>query len=174
MKEDTKKWIEFAEMDLKVSKLTYQNGIYTYSAYHAQQAAEKYLKAYLIEKEEFNPQKAQNTRHKRTNKSMRKHRRQLYTSPRGWRRQTNNIRNKRKIPGIRVPSHKKNGKRSHPTSRKSQKPRPRKARLTPSSLLNRHKPSNLFKRKLCAVSTRQISVGHGQLQQIIYPKTVNI
>ena len=57
MKEDTKKWIEFAEMDLKVSKLTYQNGIYTYSAYHAQQAAEKYLKAYLIEKEEFNPKK---------------------------------------------------------------------------------------------------------------------
>jgi len=49
MREDTKKWIEFAAMDLRLARLAMEDGIYAYSAYHAHQAVEKFLKAFLIE-----------------------------------------------------------------------------------------------------------------------------
>lgn len=48
MKEDVKLWIEKADKDLKLAKLAFSSQIYDYSAFHAQQAVEKYLKAFLI------------------------------------------------------------------------------------------------------------------------------
>ena len=48
MREEIKKWLEFAEMDLKLAKLALENGIYIHAAFHSQQAVEKYLKAFLI------------------------------------------------------------------------------------------------------------------------------
>lgn len=49
MREDTGRWVSFADKDLRLAELALENGIYVYAAYHAQQAVEKYLKAYLIE-----------------------------------------------------------------------------------------------------------------------------
>ena len=55
MREDVERWLKFAEMDLRVSRLAFENKIYIYSAYHAQQAVEKYLKAFLISKDQPYP-----------------------------------------------------------------------------------------------------------------------
>ncbi len=41
-------WIRYAEEDLDMAKATYAMGKYRYSCYFSQQAAEKYLKAFLI------------------------------------------------------------------------------------------------------------------------------
>ena len=49
MREDTKRWVEYANMDLKLAKLALDNEIYVYSSYHSQQAVEKFLKAFLID-----------------------------------------------------------------------------------------------------------------------------
>ncbi|MEM5820946.1 MAG: HEPN domain-containing protein [Candidatus Aenigmatarchaeota archaeon] len=49
MKEDTKKWLKLAEDDLKLSKISLDHDILEYSVFHAQQAAEKFLKAFLAE-----------------------------------------------------------------------------------------------------------------------------
>ena len=49
MREDTRRWVEFADMDLKLAKVALKNKIYIYAAYHAQQAVEKFLKSFLIE-----------------------------------------------------------------------------------------------------------------------------
>ena len=51
MREDTRRWLRYAEYDLRMAELALEHGIYVHAAYHAQQAAEKYLKAYLIEHE---------------------------------------------------------------------------------------------------------------------------
>jgi len=53
MREDTRKWVDFANMDLKLAILAMNDGIYVYSAYHAQQSVEKFLKAILIENGKF-------------------------------------------------------------------------------------------------------------------------
>ncbi len=55
MREDVRKWIEYANLDLRMSEIAFENKIYIYSAYHAQQAAEKYLKAFLISRNEHYP-----------------------------------------------------------------------------------------------------------------------
>jgi len=49
MREDTARWIRYAEYDLRLAEAALESGIYVYAAYHAQQAVEKLLKAFLIE-----------------------------------------------------------------------------------------------------------------------------
>ncbi len=49
MKEQVKKWLLFANEDLRVAKLVLKEGIYNQVCFHAQQTVEKSLKA-LIEK----------------------------------------------------------------------------------------------------------------------------
>ncbi|NJF25787.1 HEPN domain-containing protein [Thermococcus sp. Bubb.Bath] len=41
-------WIRKGEDDLKLAELALENGIYDYVAFHAQQAVEKFLKAFLV------------------------------------------------------------------------------------------------------------------------------
>ena len=51
MKEETKRWIEKAEDDIRVAKYMLKMKQYTYAAFWCQQAAEKSFKAVQIEKE---------------------------------------------------------------------------------------------------------------------------
>ncbi len=44
-------WISKGEDDLKLAELALENGIYDYAAFHAQQVAEKFLKAFLVKAE---------------------------------------------------------------------------------------------------------------------------
>jgi len=53
MKKDTKNWVLLAEEDLKDAKIMYENKRYAKACYFAQQAIEKYLKAFLIENNKF-------------------------------------------------------------------------------------------------------------------------
>ena len=53
--EKTKKWIEKANKDLISAKKLYEEDIYDYSLFHAQQAVEKYLKAYILRKNSSYP-----------------------------------------------------------------------------------------------------------------------
>lgn len=48
-------WMEFADEDLKASKILLREGIYNQSCFHSQQCAEKLLKALLIWKEKPSP-----------------------------------------------------------------------------------------------------------------------
>ncbi|WP_258393282.1 HEPN domain-containing protein [Nanobdella aerobiophila] len=57
MKEDTKEYIEIADIDLDTSKKSFQNSLYSSSCFWSQQAIELYLKAFLIENNIFNPKK---------------------------------------------------------------------------------------------------------------------
>lgn len=41
-------WIKKGEDDFKLAELALENGIYDYAAFHAQQAVEKFLKAFLV------------------------------------------------------------------------------------------------------------------------------
>jgi HEPN domain-containing protein len=41
-------WINKGEDDLRLAELALENGIYDYAAFHAQQAVEKFLKAFLV------------------------------------------------------------------------------------------------------------------------------
>ena len=50
MRKDTKSWIEWADTDLRIARVLYDEKIYDYSLFHSQQAVEKYLKSFLIEK----------------------------------------------------------------------------------------------------------------------------
>ncbi|BAD85152.1 hypothetical protein, conserved, DUF712 family [Thermococcus kodakarensis KOD1] len=43
-----KEWLKKAEKDLILSRLSLSEGIYDYAAFHAQQCAEKALKAFLV------------------------------------------------------------------------------------------------------------------------------
>ncbi len=54
MRKDTRLWIKKAEDDLKVAKLI-KDEIPEYSLFHSQQAVEKLLKAFLIEKNVYDP-----------------------------------------------------------------------------------------------------------------------
>ncbi|WP_456368406.1 HEPN domain-containing protein [Thermococcus sp.] len=42
------RWISKGEDDLRLAELALENGIYDYAAFHAQQAVEKFLKAFLV------------------------------------------------------------------------------------------------------------------------------
>ena len=53
MKKDTRDWVLLAEEDLKDAKIMYENKRYAKACYFAQQAIEKYLKAFLIENNKF-------------------------------------------------------------------------------------------------------------------------
>jgi len=41
-------WMSKGEDDLRLAELAFENGIYDYAAFHAQQAVEKFLKAFLV------------------------------------------------------------------------------------------------------------------------------
>ncbi len=56
MRKDTEHWIKHAEEDLEAAKLISQR-FPNYSLFHSQQAFEKFLKAFLIEKDVFDPKK---------------------------------------------------------------------------------------------------------------------
>jgi len=45
-----KDWIDKGNRDLKLAKLSLENNILDYALFHAQQAAEKYLKSFLVHK----------------------------------------------------------------------------------------------------------------------------
>ena len=49
MKERINEWLRFAEEDLKMVKLAINNDLFNQACFHAQQCAEKYLKARLHE-----------------------------------------------------------------------------------------------------------------------------
>lgn len=51
MKEETIRWLEFAKEDLKVAQIIFKENIHNQVCFHAQQAAEKSLKALIEEKE---------------------------------------------------------------------------------------------------------------------------
>ena len=55
MRKDAEEFLKAAEDDLLASEELFRNGRYRIVAFHAQQAAEKYLKAYLLEKTENYP-----------------------------------------------------------------------------------------------------------------------
>lgn len=45
-----KSWIDKGDRDLKLAKLSVENNILDYALFHAQQAAEKYIKSFLVHK----------------------------------------------------------------------------------------------------------------------------
>jgi len=45
--EKTKQWLNKAERDIEAGEILLERGIYDYSLFHAQQAIEKFLKAFL-------------------------------------------------------------------------------------------------------------------------------
>ena len=57
MKESTKEFLELAEDDLRISKEIYRIKEYRASCFYSQQATEKFLKAFLVEKNVFDPKK---------------------------------------------------------------------------------------------------------------------
>ncbi|NJE10424.1 HEPN domain-containing protein [Thermococcus sp. MAR1] len=50
MREDSREWFHKGDEDLKAAKILYREGLYALSCFHSQQAIEKYLKAFLVEK----------------------------------------------------------------------------------------------------------------------------
>ena len=44
------RWFEFAKQDLKMAELGFEGGVYNQACFHCQQAAEKFLKGYLLVK----------------------------------------------------------------------------------------------------------------------------
>ncbi len=48
MSEDISRWLIFAEEDLKVAEIVLREGLYNQACFHAQQCAEKALKAALL------------------------------------------------------------------------------------------------------------------------------
>jgi HEPN domain-containing protein len=49
MRKITKKWLEFAQQDLKDAEILFKNKRYLGTIYHCHQAIEKYLKTILVE-----------------------------------------------------------------------------------------------------------------------------
>ncbi len=47
----SQEWMEKGDRDLRLAKLALEDGIHDYALFHAQQAVEKYLKAYLVSKD---------------------------------------------------------------------------------------------------------------------------
>jgi len=54
--EDYKKWITFAQEDLKMAELALKEGIYNQTCFHSQQCVEKVLKGFITYKGEIHPQ----------------------------------------------------------------------------------------------------------------------
>ncbi|MEM5830448.1 MAG: HEPN domain-containing protein [Candidatus Aenigmatarchaeota archaeon] len=57
MKKDTKDFLEIAEDNLIIAKKNFEDKIYRSACFWAQQAAELFIKAYMVEKEIFDPKK---------------------------------------------------------------------------------------------------------------------
>lgn len=55
MKEECKRWINFAAEDLKIAELALKEGIYNQVCFHSQQCIEKVLKGYLLAKGKIYP-----------------------------------------------------------------------------------------------------------------------
>ncbi len=55
MKEDVKRWMEFAGEDLKMAELAQKEKIYNHVCFHSQQCAEKAIKAMFLHKERIHP-----------------------------------------------------------------------------------------------------------------------
>ena len=55
MRKETKNWWEQAKKDLKAAKINYENKVYYVASFLSQQAAEKALKALLLESEQKIP-----------------------------------------------------------------------------------------------------------------------
>ncbi len=55
MKDSTKKWLKIADEDLADAKIMLNFKRYGRTCFFSQQAVEKYLKAFLIERDVFNP-----------------------------------------------------------------------------------------------------------------------
>jgi len=56
MKEEAKKWIDFAGEDLSMAELALREGINNQVCFHSQQCVEKILKGFIILKGEIHPQ----------------------------------------------------------------------------------------------------------------------
>src|SRR3972149_7110635 len=56
MKEEAKRWIDFAGEDLLVAELTLKEGINNQVCFHSQQCVEKVLKGFIIFKGKIHPQ----------------------------------------------------------------------------------------------------------------------
>jgi len=52
MKEEAKRWIEFAGEDLKIAELALKEKLYNQACFHSQQCVEKILKGFIIFKGE--------------------------------------------------------------------------------------------------------------------------
>jgi len=55
MKENTKKWVSFAEEDLKMAELAFDEKIFNQTCFHAQQCIEKLLKSLIIQSGKIQP-----------------------------------------------------------------------------------------------------------------------
>jgi HEPN domain-containing protein len=48
-------WLEFAQQDLRMAQIAFSEQIYNQACFHCQQAAEKFLKGYLLSKNQNPP-----------------------------------------------------------------------------------------------------------------------
>lgn len=55
MRAEAERWFRFAEEDLRVAALVFEEQIYTQTCFHAQQAVEKTLKGLLVYQERLPP-----------------------------------------------------------------------------------------------------------------------
>ncbi|GBC95912.1 hypothetical protein HRbin16_01712 [bacterium HR16] len=55
MRAEAERWFRFAEEDLRVAALVFEEQIYTQTCFHAQQAVEKILKGLLVYQERLPP-----------------------------------------------------------------------------------------------------------------------
>ncbi|RKX57596.1 MAG: DNA-binding protein [Thermodesulfobacteriota bacterium] len=55
MKEEAKRWIEFAGEDLKIAELALKEKLYNQACFHSQQCVEKILKGFIIFKGKIYP-----------------------------------------------------------------------------------------------------------------------
>ncbi|BFI73383.1 hypothetical protein YN1_3700 [Nanoarchaeota archaeon] len=60
MKSDAYEYLKLAEDDLNIAKKNYEIKLYRSSCFWAQQSVELFFKAFLIEKDMFDPKKTQN------------------------------------------------------------------------------------------------------------------
>ena len=56
MKEEIENWLQFASEDLRLAELAQSEDIYNQVCFHAQQCAEKVLKAFILQRGKIHPQ----------------------------------------------------------------------------------------------------------------------
>ena len=56
MKEEVKRWIDFADEDLRMAELALKEGIYNQVCFHSQQCVEKVLKGFITFRGKIHPQ----------------------------------------------------------------------------------------------------------------------